>query len=423
MARLSKHYKFSMLIELIDEAGLVKKYKKLNKKSACGPDMLTVEEYGKNLENNVKELCAKIKAMKYRPQAVLRVYIPKPGKDTLRPLGLPSVGDKLVQAQLKEVLDAIYEQDFLECSHGFRRAKSCHTALKELNNAIMLKSIRFVVEVDIKQFFDSVDHKILYHLIQQRVSDPRILGLIWRILKAGVMENKVVKISDKGTPQGGIISPLFANIYLHFALDIWFEYTFKTQATGYMQLIRYCDDFVVVCENEHDAKQFLVQLKERLALFKLEIAEDKTRIIKFGKEAWREAKQEGVKAESFDFLGLTHYSRETRNGWLVMGLKTAKRNMASKLKTLNDWFRKNRNILTTKELWKAVKAKLTGHYIYFGINGNMRCLRQYFHRVKVMLLKWLNRRSQKKSINWEQYAKHLKYNQLPTPRIYHNTWY
>ena len=423
VAELDKNYKFSILFELIDKVGLVKEYKKLNKKSACGIDGITVKEYGKNLEGNVEKLLVRIKEMKYRPQAARRVYIPKPGKSAPRPLGLPSVGDKLVQSKLKGILEAIYEQDFLDCSHGFRPGRSCHTAIKEFNNAIMNKLINWVVEVDIKQFFDSVDHNVLYKMLKQRISDPRILGLVWRILKAGVMEDGVVKISGKGTPQGGIISPLFANIYLHYALDLWFELTFKTQAKGYVQLIRYCDDFVVVCENECDAKQFLVQLKEQLASVKLEISEDKTQILKFGRDVWKQAKLTGEKVKSFDFLGFKLYQRETETGWLTLGVKTAKKAMASKLKAWNKWLKDNRNVYAIKELWEKVKVGLIGHYNYFGVNGNMRCLRQYFNRVTMLFLKWLNRRSQKKSMNWKRYARYLQYNPLPKPRICKSIWY
>lgn len=422
-AKQDQKYRFPLLVNLIDEKSLAQGYKGLNKNSACGSDGITVKEYGGNLANNIKELYAKIRSMTYKPRSVKRVYIPKQGKNTLRPLGLPSIEDKIVQTKLKEILEAIYEQDFLGCSHGFRPEKSCHTAIKELDDAIMHRPINYVVEVDIKQFFDSVDHKWLYEMLRQRISDPKFLGLIWRMLRAGVMEEGVVIASDEGTPQGGIVSPVLANIYLHYALDLWVEENFKKQAKGYVQLIRYSDDFVVVCECEYDAHQFLERLKVRLAKFKLEISEEKTQILKFGRKVWKQSKRNGEKVETFDFLGFTHYCAASRNGWFVMGHKTASKRLANKLRAFNDWLKKIRNMYPADEWWKVVRAKLIGHYNYFGINGNYRCLQQYYNRVKTICFKWLNRRSQKKSMNWKQYARYLQRNPLPEPRIYHKILY
>ncbi len=423
MATRDKKIRFSTLAYLVNESSLAQSYKKLNKASACGSDGVTVRDYGNNLETNIAKLNMLIRAKKYKPRPVRRAYIPKNGKGATRPLGLPSVEDKLVQTVLKEILEAIFEQDFLDCSHGFRPGRSCHTAIKELDNEVMRKPINFVVEVDIKKFFDSVNHKWLYEMLRQRISDPVFLGLIWRMLRAGVMENGKVTTSDDGTPQGGIVSPILANIYLHYVLDLWFEKRFKKQAKGYVKLIRYCDDFVMVCESEYDAKQFLLQLKARLAKFYLEVSEEKTKIIKFGRNVWKQAKKKSIKLESFDFLGFTHFCTSSRNGWFVMRHKTSKKRMASKLKGFNQWLKKMRNICPMRDWWKLTKAKLRGYYNYFGINGNIKCLTRYYQRVKQICFKWVNRRSQKKSMNWEQFAQYTKWNPLPEPRIYHNIWY
>ena len=376
MAKRDKKIKFSTLAYLVNELSLTRCYKKLKKSSACGVDGVTKEEYGNNLESNIANLNSRIRAKRYKPRAVKRVYIPKSGKHELRPLGLPSVEDKLVQIVLKEILEAIFEQDFRDCSHGFRPGKSCHISIKELNSVVMRKPTNYIVEVDIKKFFDTVDHKWLYEMLRQRISDPVFLGLIWRFLRAGVMENSEVIVSDNGTPQGGIVNPILANIYLHYVLDLWFETKFSKQARGYVQLIRYCDDFVVACESEQDATDFLQQLKERLAKFKLEISEEKTQIIKFGRNVWKQSRRTGYKVKTFDFLGFTHYCKASRKGWFIMGHKTSKRRLAGKLKDFKKWLKGVRSACSMKDWWKVVKAKLIGHYNYFGINGNTSCLRQ-----------------------------------------------
>ena len=423
MAKRDRRTRFSTLAYLVNQSSLVRSYKKLNRTSACGPDGVTVGDYGNSLEERIANLNTRIRTKKYKPWPVRRVYIPKDGKGAVRPLGLPSVEDKLVQTVVKEILEAIYEQDFRPFLHGFRPGKSCHTAIKELNGAVMRKPINYVVEVDIKKFFDTVNHKWLYEMLRQRISDPVFLGLIWRMLRAGVMENSMVTVSGEGTPQGGIVSPILANIYLHYVLDLWFEQRFSKQAKGYVQLIRYCDDFVMVCESKHDAENFLQQLKERLAKFNLEVSEEKTQIIRFGRNVWRQAQRTGDKVESFDFLGFTHYCKASRKGWFAMGHKTSKKRLAGKLKKFSKWLKDMRNVCPMKDWWKLVKAKLTGHYNYFGINGNMRCLRQYYNMVKSICFKWLNRRSQKKSMNWKQFIQYLQWNPLPEPRIFHKILY
>jgi retron-type reverse transcriptase len=229
--------------------------------------------------------------------------------------------------------------------------------------------------------------------------------------------------SNEGTPQGGIVSPILANIYLHYVLDVWFEEEFQTKAKGYTKLIRYCDDFVMACESKQDADRFLSELEARLAEFNLEISTEKTRSIKFGRQVWKQAQRSGIKVATFDFLGFTHYCGNSRKGWFVMGHKTSKRSLNTGLKKNNNWLRNIRSMVPLKELWQTIKAKLIGHYNYFGINGNMRCLAQYFYSMKAMIFKWMNRRSQKKSMNWKQFNEYLDWNPLPTPRIIHAILY
>ena len=260
-------------------------------------------------------------------------------------------------------------------------------------------------------------------MLRQRISDPVFLGLIWKMLRAGVMEGSRVEKSEDGTPQGGVVSPILANIYLHYALDLWFEIVFRKRAKGYVQLIRYCDDFVVVCESERDAYNFLEVLEERLARFKLEISPEKTRIVKFGRRVWQRAQRIKERVETFDFLGFTHYCKASRKGWFAMGHKTSRLRMFAKLKANKLWLKKIRNSVPLKDWWKKVKQKLIGHYNYFGINGNMRCLKQYYTQMIFLCFKWINRRSQKKSMNWEQFNRYLQWNPLPPPRIIHELFY
>jgi group II intron reverse transcriptase/maturase len=287
----------------------------------------------------------------------------------------------------------------------------------------MKQPVNYVVEVDIRKFFDTVDHAKLLELLQLRIADPNILWLVRKSLKAGIMDAGVWQAGDEGVPQGGIVSPVLANIYLHYVLDVWFENRFQMQSKGYTKLIRYCDDFVVLCESKYDADRFIIELGARLAEFNLEISKEKTRSIKFGRHAWKQAQRDGVKVATFDFLGFTHYCGKSRKGWFAMGHKTSKRSLNAKLQNNNNWLRNMRNMVPLKELWPIIKAKLIGHYNYFGINGNIRCLTQYFFCMRSMVFKWINRRSQKKSMTWKQFQRYLDWNPLPTPRIYHAILY
>ncbi|WP_255586172.1 reverse transcriptase domain-containing protein [Wolbachia endosymbiont of Tribolium confusum] len=253
--------------------------------------------------------------------------------------------------------------------------------------------------------------------LKERISDPNLLWLVKKFLKAGVMEAGYYKATTQGAPQGGIVSPVLANIYLHYVLDLWFEKKVKPKSKGYMELVRYADDLVVSCENEEDAKEFLESLKQRLAKFGLEISENKTRIVKFGKKGWYQAKREKKKMESFNFLGFTHYCAKSRNGRLIMGHKTSKINLARKLKEIKEWLKTTRNRICLKDWWQILKAKLRGHYNYFGISGNYRWLSKFEWAVNKLTFKWINRRSQKKSMTWEQFMNYKQVNPLPKPKI------
>jgi RNA-directed DNA polymerase len=421
-AKQDKTLRFTTLVHHINAESLAECYKLLKKDKACGIDGITLNAYGANLHANIADLVIRLKTKRYRPKCVRRVYIPKPGKNEYRPLGIPTVEDKLVQMALKQMLEAIYEQDFMECSHGFRKDKSCHTAIKQLDNVVMHKPINYICEIDIRKFFDTVDHEILMQMLKLRIADPNMLWLINQQLKAGVMKDGIKKETNAGTPQGGVISPLLANIYLNYVLDVWFEIEFKRKSKGYVELIRYCDDAIVACESEYDANRFLKELEIRLAEFGLAISKEKTKVVKFGRRAWKQAQQSGKKVETFDFLGFTHYCGKSRQGWFSMRYKTSKQNLARKTTGYARWLKQVRNLCELKEIWKCIKAKLNGHFSYFGISGNFRCLQQYYKNVFWITFKWINRRSQKKSMTFKQFVQYIEWNPLPTPRIKHSMW-
>lgn len=420
-AEADKGLKFVSLAHHINKDLLNRVAFELKANKATGIDNVTAEEFMMNLHANVDSIVARLKAKSYRPHPVKRVYIPKPGKDEKRPLGIPATEDKLVQLGIKHVLESIYETDFLDCSHGFRPERSCHTAIIRMDKTVMTKPVNYVVEVDIRKFFDNVNHYWLLRCLEERIGDPNFLWLIRQFLKAGIMEEGVYLDSESGTPQGGVVSPLLANIYLHYVLDLWFEKKYKKSSNGYMELIRYCDDFVVLFEKQNDAERFLDELRERLAKFGLQVAEDKTRLLEFGRLAFARSRKTDIKADSFNFLGFTHYWKCSRRGKFIMGHKTSKDNLRRKLGDMKEWLKSIRTV--PQSLWyDTLKRKLSGHYNYFGISGNFRCLCQYYHQVVSLLFKWLNRRSQKRSFNWHEYLTHLEKEPLPHPRIMVNIY-
>ncbi|WP_425385808.1 group II intron reverse transcriptase/maturase [Wolbachia endosymbiont (group A) of Barypeithes pellucidus] len=417
-AKQDKRLKFTSLVHLINTENLARCYKELKRNKACGVDQITVESYGENLNEKLEVLVESMKRKQYQPQPVKRVYIPKAGSKEKRGLGIPSTEDKLVQIMLKKILENIYEANFLDSSYGFRPGRNCHQAVNALDKAVMYKPINYIVEVDIKKFYDNIQHKWLMRCLRERITDPNLLWLVKRFLKAGIVEAGNYEATKQGTPQGGIVSPVLANIYLHYVLDLWIEKKFKPRSRGYIQLIRFCDDFVVCCESKVDAEEFLELLKQRLNKFGLEVSENKTRVVKFGKREWQQAIREKRRTESFNFLGFTHYGAKSRRGRLIMGHKTSKLNLARKLKEIKEWLKIVRGSIRLKDWWQVLKAKLTGHYNYFGISGNYWCLKQFYTSVRKLAFKWINRRSQKKSMTWEQFVHYVEVNPLPKPKIH-----
>jgi len=416
-ARESPRCKFIAVAHLLTEDFLKGCFWELKRDKASGIDGVSVEEYEARLEENIKDLVARLKAKRYRPQPVRRVYIPK-SDGSKRGLGIPTVEDKVVQMGIKKILEAIFEVDFLDVSFGFRPNRSCHDALDVVDKTIMTKPVNYVVDMDIKKFFDTIDHKWLMECLRQRIKDSSLLRLIVRFLKAGIMEEGKFIETDKGTPQGGVLSPLLANIYLHYVLDLWFERRVKRQLKGFAQLVRYADDFVVCFQSGSEARRFGDELEQRLGKFELRIAKDKSRIIEFGRYNWQKAQQRGGRVATFDFLGFTHYCDKTRKGKFKVGRKMARKRFIRGKKELNQWLKNVRNQVELREWWQVLRLKLIGHYRYYGISGNMSSMHAYYRQTLRLAHKWINRRSQKKSYSWQQFLKFVKYNPLPLPKIY-----
>jgi RNA-directed DNA polymerase len=420
-AKENPKLRFTSLMHLLNEDFLLECLGQLKQDKAPGIDGVRLKEYEVNKEANIKDLIDRLKSWKYRPQPTRRAYIPKSNRD-MRPLGIPTIEDKIVQMGVKKILEAIFEVDFSDVSYGFRPNRNCHHALDVLDKAIMTKPVNVVVDMDIEKFFDTIDHKWLMKCLTQRVADTNLLRLIGRLLNAGIIEEGKFTETDRGTPQGGILSPLLANIYLHYILDLWFERHVRRQLKGYACLIRYADDFVVLFQNDDEAKAFGDMLRQRLDKFGLKIAKDKSRIIGFGRRAWHKAEQTGGKVSTFDFLGFTHYCDKTRHGKFKLGRKTASLKFRQKMKATNLWLKSVRNLVELKEWWQILRRKLIGHYNYYGISGNMSQITKFYRRNLSLAYKWINRRSQKRSYNWEQFCRFLKYNPLPRPKIYHLTY-
>jgi group II intron reverse transcriptase/maturase len=423
--------RFTSLAYLLNEGFLLECFRELKRNKAPGIDGVTVRQYEEHLLENIKDLVGRLKGKRYRPQPVKRVYIPKDGK-SLRPLGLPAVEDKVVQMGIKKVLEAIWEVDFLDVSYGFRPGRGCHDALEEVRKVIMTRPVNYVVDMDIEKFFDSVDHAWMLKCLEQRIADPSLLRLIARFLKAGVMEEGKYMEVERGTPQGGLISPVLANIYLHYIIDQWFEKRVRRQSRGFAQMTRYADDFIVCFEHEDEARAFGGDLRERLGKFGLKVSEAKSRTIEFGRKSWLKA-QAGLSAcdaqagenkpGTFDFLGFTHYCGKTRRGKFKVAKKTAKKKLRQKLKAMNQWLKRIRNAVEMKVWWKTLCRKLVGHYRYYGVSGNMEGLKRYYWRTLRLTFKWVNRRSQKKSYTWEKFRRVLAWNPLPKPKIYHSPYH
>ena len=394
-------------------------YYNLDRNKAVGVDKVSWLEYKMDLDNNLESLVERLKKKKFKPLPARRVYIPK-GNGELRPLGISAIENKIVESGITKILQSIYEADFLNCSYGFRPKRNTHQALNEVDTIIMTKPVNHIVEADIKGFFDNVNHDMLMEFIKIRIKDTSLLILIEKFLKAGYIDNNLLIKTDIGTPQGSILSPLLANIFLHYVLDTWFEATVKTHTKGYCELVRYADDFICLVQYKDDAQKIKRALENRFTKYGLTLHPDKTKVFSFGRFERENAKQQNRKPNTFDFLGFTHFCDKTRQGYFKVGRKTAMKKFRAKIKELNIWLKQIRNLLPTKEWWKTLKAKLRGHFEYYGVSGNYPSIKRYYVLALRLVHKWLNRRSQKRSMSWSKLANYLTLYPLPKPKIKHN---
>lgn len=406
---VNRHKKVQTLMYHVNKEALEEEHRKQQRQKASGIDKITKDTYNENLSENIEKLVASMKELKYIPRPVKRVYIPKSGSDKLRPLGIPAYEDKLVQGVMAKLLNAIYEEKFLDSSYGFRPNKSCHQAITELDKTLMKYKVNFIVDADIKGFFDNVSHKWLMEFLQHDIKDKIFLRYISRFLKSGIMEGNKVIESDKGTPQGGLISPILANVYLHYVLDLWFEKVVKKQCKGEAYIVRYADDFVCAFQYKSDAENFYNSLIQRLSKFNLELSLEKSKIIEFGRYANGK--------ETFDFLGFTHINGKSRLGKYIVIHRTSKKKMKCKMETAKDWIKQNMHN-PISEIIEKLNRKLVGHYRYYGITNNIKSLVRFYRYVTKQLYFVLGRRSQRSRMTWKKFEMLLEYHKIKQRKLY-----
>ena len=379
--------KVQNLASYIDEELLKSIHRRMEKNKASGVDKMTKEEYEVNLDDNLKKLVARMKNGSYRPNPTRRVYIPKDGSRKMRPLGISCYEDKLVENAVAQILTMVYEPKFYPCSFGFRPGRNCHMAVREIIEMVQYRKTNYVVEADIRSYFDTIPHDWLMKMLEHDIADRRFLEIIRRFLKAGVMENGKYLDSESGSPQGNGASPVLANVYLHYVLDNWFDVIVQRQCRGQCYLIRYADDFVCCFQNKWEAEIFRQRLEERFAKYGLTLAEEKTKILEFGRFAADNRKKRGEgKPETFDFLGFTFYC----------GMDGKKRFFRCRVRTSKKKFKSHR-MMPVEELVRKINEKLAGHYQYYGVTDNTREIKCFQNATKWLLFKWLNRRSQRRS--------------------------
>jgi len=415
--------RLTTLAHHMDMAWLEEAYNRTRKDGATGIDGQTAAEYAQALQSNLRSLLDQAKSGTYRAPPVRRVYIPK-GNGEERPLGIPTFQDKILQRAVAMILEAVYEQDFMDCSYGFRPGRSPHQALDVLwHKTMSMKGGCWIVELDIRKFFDNLDHQHLREILGQRIGDGVLLRLIGKWLKAGVMEDGVRQNTQAGTPQGGVISPILANVYLHEVLDRWFEEEVRPRLGGQCFLVRYADDAVMGLASKEDAQRVMAVLPKRFARFGLELHPLKTRLVNFNGKASRSEldNDDDEPPGTFTFLGFTHYWSPSRQGRLVVKRKTAASRLSRALQRVRDWCRLHRHD-PVSEQHHQLSRKLQGHYAYYGITGNGRSLTAFFEQVKNAWRTWLSKRSQKSYLNWQQFSSLLSRYRLPPPVVIHSIY-
>jgi len=407
---------FECVIHHIDLETLRGNYRRLDAKKATGIDGVTKEEYGKDLDENLNRLLDEMKRMAYKPRPVKEHLIPKEGQPgKFRPLGISVLEDKIVQGAFRQVLEAIYEPLFLNCSHGFRPKRGCHTAIKDLRKYLYEHPVETVIDIDLKNFFGTIDHKLLEETLREKITDEKFIRYIIRMFKAGVLSEGDLRIDDEGVPQGSICSPILSNIFAHKVLDEWVERIIQPYCKGKVKLFRYADDAIICCEFETDAMRIRETLPKRLAKYKLVLNEEKTKMVDFSREKVMRNIPQGV----FDFLGFTFYWGKTKKGKIIPKLKTSGKTMRNKLAKVEAWIKDIRCKNKLKEIWGTFCAKLRGHTQYYGVTFNSKQVQKFFWEATNIFFKWINRRSQKKSFSWAKFEKFLERFPLPKAHICH----
>ncbi len=413
LARQAPEMVLTTLAHHIDMDFLKEAYKRTRKDGAAGVDGQDAEDYAKDLETNLQSLLNRFKSGTYKAPPVRRAYIPKgDGTDRQRPLGIPTFEDKLLQKSVSMVLVAVYEQEFFPCSYAYRPKRGQHQALQSVWDAVMSMGGGWVLEVDIQDFFGTLDWKHLRSFLDRRVQDGVIRKAIDKWLKAGIMEEGKIEYPEDGTPQGGVVSPILANTYLHEVMDKWFDETVKSHMRSEVHMVRFADDIILIFKEETDARRVLEVLPKRFAKYGLTLHPTKTRLLEFRRPKWTDKRGDG----SFDFLGFTHYWDKSRKGYWVVRRKTASKRLRRCLRAITEWCQENRHERLCDQ-HQSLKRKLHGHYNYYGITGNYDCLATFLYLVRRTWFKWLNRRSEKKSLTWNHFAKILRILPLPVPRI------
>ena len=407
-AKQQKNHKFGNLYGLLNKDALYLAWKEINRKAATGVDGETAAEFERNLDVNLDALVDELKTKRYRAKLVKRVNIPK-GNGKTRPLGLTALRDKIVQRAVANILEAIYEQDFLKFSYGYRPKSGAQKAVKEMSKELMGK-YNYIVEADIRSFFDNIDHQWLIKMLELRIEDKPFLRLIKKWLKAGILDTDGKVINPlNGCPQGSIVSPILANIYLHYALDLWVEKKVKTHSKGETYMCRVADDFICAFNYREDAEKFYNTLGKRLGKFGLEVAEEKTKIIRFSRFVL-------TGNESFDFLGFEFRWGLSKRGKCIITRRTSRSKLRKSLKAVTEWCKGNRST-RIKKIVKMLNEKLRGYSNYHGVIGNSKSLNEFNYHTRKILHKWLNRRSQRKSFTWEEFNAKMKWYGLITPKV------
>lgn len=407
---------FNNLMHFYNLESLAGCFNMLDGRKAVGADGITKEVYGEKLGQNLLNLISKMKRMAYVPGPVRQVMIPKEGKPgAKRPLGIGNIEDKLVQKVTQKVLESIYDPIFLGCSFGFRPGLGCHDAVKTLRDHLYHNDVHTVIDVDLANFFGTIDHKQLESILRKKIKDEAFIRYLIRAFKAGVLADGDLNVSEEGVPQGSPCSPVLANIFAHYVIDDWFENIVKSHCQGQVEIFRYCDDFVICCQYDNDTERIMKALGKRLSKYGLKLNEEKTKLVPFS----RLEASEGDKQGAFDFLGFTFYLGRSKSGRVIPKVKTIGKRYRSKLKKVNDWCREMRNQHELKEVWNRFCIKLAGHIRYYGVSFNSKRVGTFCNHAIQIFFKWINRRSQRRSFSWDKFNLFMEKYPPPKARVCH----